>query len=76
MQASEYFNWLPERDQPQFILTCDFQRWNLIDLDNGRRGTKLSPERLAQVRCGIRFYAGPPSAVLKRKRPLLSKPLN
>lgn len=34
MQASEYFNWLPERDQPQFILTCDFQRWNLIDLDN------------------------------------------
>lgn len=37
MQASEYFNWLPQRDQPRFILTCDFQRWNLIDLDdNGR----------------------------------------
>ncbi|MFN3457719.1 MAG: DNA methyltransferase [Novosphingobium sp.] len=37
MQASEYFNWLPPRDQPRFILTCDFQRWNLIDLDdNGR----------------------------------------
>ena len=37
MQAGEYFNWLPERDQPRFILTCDFQRWNLIDLDdNGR----------------------------------------
>ncbi|WP_217272017.1 type IIL restriction-modification enzyme MmeI [Sphingopyxis sp. BSNA05] len=40
MQASEYFNWLPERDQPQFILTCDFQRWNLIDLDND--GAELS----------------------------------
>lgn len=37
MQASTYFNWLPERDQPRYILTCDFQRWNLIDLDdNGR----------------------------------------
>lgn len=37
MQASEYFNWLPERDQPRFILTCDFQRWRLVDLDdNGR----------------------------------------
>jgi len=37
LQASEYFNWLPERDQPRFILTCDFQRWNLVDLDdNGR----------------------------------------
>lgn len=37
MQASEYFNWLSERDQPRYILTCDFQRWKLIDLDdNGR----------------------------------------
>jgi N-6 DNA Methylase len=34
LQASEYFNWLPERDQPRYILTCDFQRWKLIDLDN------------------------------------------
>lgn len=34
MQAAEYFNWLSERDQPRFILTCDFQRWKLIDLDN------------------------------------------
>lgn len=40
MQASEYFNWLPQRDQPRFILTCDFQRWNLIDLD--RNGAELS----------------------------------
>jgi hypothetical protein len=37
MQASEYFNWLSQRDQPRYILTCDFQRWKLIDLDdNGR----------------------------------------
>lgn len=37
MQASEYFNWLAPREQPRFILTCDFQRWQLVDLDdNGR----------------------------------------
>ena len=37
MQASQYFNWLAERDQPRFMLTCDFQRWKLVDLDdNGR----------------------------------------
>lgn len=42
MQASEYFNWLPARDQPRYILTCDFQRWRLIDLDdNGRETTFL-----------------------------------
>lgn len=42
MQASEYFNWLSARDQPRYILTCDFQRWRLIDLDdNGRETTFL-----------------------------------
>lgn len=39
MQASEYFNWLSERDQPRYILTCDFQRWRLIDLDDNGRET-------------------------------------
>lgn len=37
LQAYQYFDWLPERDQPRYILTCDFQRWRLVDLeDNGR----------------------------------------
>lgn len=45
MQASEYFNWLSERDQPRYILTCDFQRWKLIDLDdNGREVNFTLPE--------------------------------
>jgi len=33
-QALDYFDWLPERDQPRYILTCDFQRWHLQDLEN------------------------------------------
>jgi len=44
-QASEYLNWLPQRDQPRFMLTCDFQRWRLIDLDdNGRELSFTLPE--------------------------------
>src|SRR3990167_8616801 len=32
-QAPDYFNWLPERDRPRFVLTSDFQNWRLLDLD-------------------------------------------
>lgn len=32
-QAMEYFDWLPTNQQPRYILTCDFQRWRLVDLD-------------------------------------------
>lgn len=34
-QALDYVDWLPERDQPRYVLTCDFQRWRLIDLESG-----------------------------------------
>lgn len=33
VQAMDYFEWLPERDQPRYLLTCDFQRWRLTDLE-------------------------------------------
>jgi hypothetical protein len=35
-QALDYYDWLPEVQQPRYILTCDFQRWHLLDLDEGR----------------------------------------
>jgi hypothetical protein len=35
-QALDYYDWLPERDRPRYILTCDFQRWHLLDLEEGR----------------------------------------
>lgn len=35
-QALDYFDWLPAAQQPRYILTCDFQRWHLVDLDEGR----------------------------------------
>lgn len=35
-QALDYFDAVPsKRDQPRYILTCTFQRWRLLDLDEG-----------------------------------------
>lgn len=34
-QMLDYFDWLPDRDKPQFTLTCDFQRWRLTDMETG-----------------------------------------
>ena len=52
MQASEYFNWLEERDQPRFILTCDFQRWKLIDLDDDGRELSFNLPDLQEGQVG------------------------
>lgn len=43
-QAMDYFEWLPERDQPRYLLTCDFQRWHLTDLDTGQDWRFTLPE--------------------------------
>lgn len=32
-QALDYYDWLPEGQRPRYILTCDFQRWHLVDLE-------------------------------------------
>ncbi len=33
VQADEYFEGLEENERPRYILTCDFQKWELHDLD-------------------------------------------
>lgn len=43
-QAFDYFDWLPERDQPKYILTCDFQRWKLLNLDTREELNFTLPE--------------------------------
>lgn len=34
-QALRYIDGIPDRDQPQYVLTCDFQNWRLADLERG-----------------------------------------
>jgi hypothetical protein len=41
-QAFDYIEGLPERDQPRFVLTCDFQRFRLIDLENSGRSVSFT----------------------------------
>ena len=36
-QAGEYFDSLPERDRPRYILVSDFQSFELHDLDEGKQ---------------------------------------
>ena len=35
-QALDYFEWLSEKERPQYLLVCDFQRFQLTDLRDGR----------------------------------------
>jgi len=35
-QAADYFDGLPERDLPRYVLVSDFQRFHLYDLDQGK----------------------------------------
>jgi N-6 DNA Methylase len=35
VQAMDYIDGIRAEDQPRYVLTCDFQTWNLIDLETG-----------------------------------------
>ena len=52
-QALDYYDWLPEAQRPRYILTCDFQRWHLLDLDEGREW----PFRLADLKDHVEAFA-------------------
>lgn len=52
-QALDYYDWLPEAQRPRYILICDFQRWHLLDLENGREW----PFRLANLKDHVEAFA-------------------
>ncbi|WP_068083711.1 class I SAM-dependent DNA methyltransferase [Novosphingobium rosa] len=35
-QALNYYDWLPEVQRPRFVMVCDFQRFELVDLETRR----------------------------------------
>jgi hypothetical protein len=35
VQAMDYIDGIRAEDQPRYVLTCDFQTWNLLDLETG-----------------------------------------
>lgn len=46
-QAGQYFEALPERDRPEYILVCDFHRFELHDLDS-RKTSKFTLDELPE----------------------------
>ena len=56
-QAREYFDTLPERDRPRYILVSDFQTFELQDLDE-RETVSFSLPQLAVHREEFRFILG------------------
>lgn len=52
-QAMDYFDWLPQGQRPRYILACDFQRWHLLDLEEGREWQFL----LADLKDHIEAFA-------------------
>ena len=48
-QAGEYFDSLPERDRPRYILVSDFQSFELHDLDEGEQASFALAELPAHI---------------------------
>ncbi len=53
VQAMDYIDGIRAEDQPRYVLTCDFQTWNLLDLETGR-ATKFA---LADLHNHIESFA-------------------
>ena len=67
-QALDYYDWLPESQRPRYILTCDFQRWELLDLEEGREWRFLLADLKNQVEA-FAFILGVQPRLNRRQSP-------
>jgi hypothetical protein len=67
-QALDYYDWLPEKDRPRYILTCDFQRWHLLDLEQPREWRFLLSELKDNVEA-FAFILGVQPRLNRRQSP-------
>ena len=68
-QAMDYFEWLPEAQRPRYILTCDFQRWDLHDLDEDRHLRFTLPELKKHI-SAFAFIPGVEVRQFKNQKPV------
>lgn len=71
-QALDYYEWLPEKERPRYILTCDFQRWHLLDLQEGREWRFLLCELKDHVEA-FAFILGVQPRLNRRQSPANAK---
>ena len=67
-QANDYWNWLSEAERPRYILTCDFQRWHLHDLEENRRWDFLLADLKKHI-TAFAFIAGQEVRQFKNQKP-------
>ncbi len=67
-QAFDYYDWLPESEQPRYILTCDFQNWHLLDLESGLEWRFKLPELKKHVEA-FAFIGGTPVRQFRNQKP-------
>ena len=72
-QALDYFDWLPEPDRPRYILTCDFQRWHLVDLGDNRREWTFALSDLAKNVEAFAFVLGVQRQIFRNQKPANAK---
>jgi hypothetical protein len=71
-QAMDYFDWLPEAQRPRYILTCDFQRWHLHDLEEDRQWRFTLPELKKHI-TAFAFIPGVEVRQFKNQKPVNPK---
>lgn len=71
-QALDYYDGLPEKDRPRYILTCDFQRWHLLDLEQGREWRFLLSDLKDNVEA-FAFILGVQPRLNRRQSPANAK---
>lgn len=67
-QALDYYDWLPEVERPRYILTCDFQRWHLVDLET-RREWRFTLAELKKHVEAFNFIIGTPVRQFRNQKP-------
>lgn len=67
-QALDYHDWLPESQRPRYILTCDFQRWHLVDLQTRQEWRFTLPELRKHV-TAFAFIVGTPRREFRNQKP-------
>ena len=71
-QALDYYDWLPEAQRPRYILTCDFQRWHLLDLEENREW-RFFLKDLKENLDAFRFILGIQPKLNRRQSPANAK---
>lgn len=68
-QALDYYQALPEVQRPRYVLTCDFQNWRLVDLQENGRQWNFKLADLKKHIEAFAFIVGVPQRQFRNQKP-------